>query len=144
LRRPAAGLAVAGLAVVVLAVASGVALDPGAVSKARAAAEASAEVRATGRTVTARVEARDMRFSPATIEVSPGDRLVITLVNTDDEDVHDLVLDTGQETGRLAPGESARIDVGVVGRDIEGWCSVLGHRQMGMVLHIRATGAGSA
>ena len=31
-------------------------------------------------------------------------------------------------------GESATLDVGVVGRDLDGWCSVVGHRQMGMVL----------
>jgi nitrite reductase (NO-forming) len=28
----------------------------------------------------------------------------------------------------------------VVGRNVEGWCSVLGHRQMGMVLHIKVMG----
>ena len=37
---------------------------------------------------------------------------------------------------RLQPGESAELDAGVVGRDLDGWCSVVGHRQMGMVLHV--------
>ena len=83
-----------------------------------------------------------MRFHPARVEVPAGDRLVIELTNTDDEDVHDLVLDDGSDTGRLSPGESARLDVGVVGRDVAGWCSVVGHRQMGMVLRrSRAVGA---
>jgi nitrite reductase (NO-forming) len=54
--------------------------------------------------------------------------------------VHDLVLATGADSGRLSAGESTRVVVGVVGRDIEGWCSVLGHRQMGMLLHVRAVG----
>ena len=48
---------------------------------------------------------------------SAGDRLVIEVTNTD-EHVHDLTLETGADTGRLSAGESARIDVGVVGRDL--------------------------
>lgn len=53
------------------------------------------------------------------------------------------MLDSGAETGRLAPGESATLDVGVVGRDLAGWCSVIGHHQMGMALTVRVTGGGS-
>jgi nitrite reductase (NO-forming) len=89
------------------------------------------------------VEARDMRFTPSTIEVEEGTNLVIELTNTDDEDVHDLVLDSGDDSGRLSPGESTTIEVGVVGRDLDGWCSVVGHRQMGMVLSIEVTGGGT-
>jgi nitrite reductase (NO-forming) len=55
--------------------------------------------------------------------------------------VHDLVLDSGHRSPRLAPGATDRIDVGIVGRDLQGWCSVIGHRQMGMVLHVSAIGA---
>ena len=84
-----------------------------------------------------------MRFHPASVDVPAGDRLVIELTNTDDEDVHDLVLDDGSDTGRLSPGESARIDVGVVGRDVAGWCSVVGHHQMGMAFAVRVVGAAS-
>src|SRR5690606_10447516 len=64
--------------------------------------------------------------------------------NTDDGDVHDLVLETGHDSGRLAPGEEAEIDVGVVGRDLDGWCSVVGHRQMGMTLQVVAIGGNEA
>ncbi|MEO6999917.1 MAG: multicopper oxidase domain-containing protein, partial [Terracoccus sp.] len=35
----------------------------------------------------------------------------------------------------------ASVDVGVVGRDLQGWCSVVGHRQMGMVFEVVAVGA---
>src|SRR5690606_39497482 len=66
---------------------------------------------------------------------------VITVRNASKGTVHDLVLDTGAKSGRLAPGESAVVDVGVVGRNIDGWCSVAGHRQMGMVLTIKVKGA---
>ena len=69
-----------------------------------------------------------MRFSPAVVEVPAGDRLVIEVTNVDDH-VHDLVVETGAESGRLSAGETARVDVGVVGRDLDGWCSVVGHRQ---------------
>lgn len=134
------GLAATGLATVVLAVAVGVAVDPASLTGARTVASAAAGVTATGQTRTVEVEARDMRFTPATITVEAGTRLVVELTNTDDEDVHDLVLDSGTESGRLSPGESATLEVGVVGRDLDGWCSVVGHRQMGMVLEIAVTG----
>ncbi|RBY77200.1 copper oxidase [Geodermatophilus sp. TF02-6] len=144
-RGQAAGLAVAGLAAVALVVAAGVAVDPSALPDARAlAAVPAADVVPTGRTTTVRVEARDMRFTPETVDVPAGDRLVVELVNADDAAVHDLVLDSGADSGRLAPGESTRLDVGVVGTDLEGWCSVVGHRQMGMVLHVRAVGGTSS
>lgn len=137
------GLAAAGLAAVVLAVAVGVALDPAALT-GTSKASAAAGVAPTGETRTVAVVARDMRFTPDTIEVPAGTRLVIELTNADDGDVHDLVLDTGDDTGRIAPGESATLDVGVVGRDLDGWCSVLGHRQMGMVLKVDVTGGSPA
>lgn len=133
------GLAVVGLALVVTAVAFGGSLDPtGLGGPPQSAADG---VIATGHTTTVTVEAKDMRFTPSRIEVPVGDRLVITVENADRTDVHDLVLATGHDTGRLAPGESAVVDVGVIGRTLDGWCSVVGHRQMGMVLSIEAVGA---
>jgi nitrite reductase (NO-forming) len=139
-RGQVAGLAVTGVAAVALAVAVGVAVDPAALAGAGTARSAAGGVTATGRTTTVRVEAEDMRFHPSTVEVPAGNRLVIDLANTDDQDVHDLVLDSGADSGRLSPGEEKRLDVGVVGRDLDGWCSVLGHRQMGMVLRVEVTG----
>ncbi|WP_137724223.1 multicopper oxidase domain-containing protein [Prescottella subtropica] len=103
--------------------------------------DAGAGVAATGQTTTVRVEAKGMRFTPETITVPAGNRLVLDVVNAGDQ-VHDLVLETGQATGRLAPGASATVDVGVVGRSVEGWCSIVGHRQQGMVLHIVTEGDG--
>jgi nitrite reductase (NO-forming) len=86
------------------------------------------------------VVADDMRFAPSRIEVPRGNRLVLVVTNAD-EDVHDLALDSGVSTGRLAPHSTTRLVVGVVGRDLEGWCTVVGHRQMGMTLWVHATGA---
>ncbi len=137
------GLAATGIALVVIAVATGVALDPHALAGVRHASSADG-VAATGRTTRVEVTAKDMRFSPDTVQVPAGNRLVIDLRNTDSTSVHDLVLDSGADSGRLAPGQSTVLDAGVVGRDIEGWCSVVGHRQMGMVFHVHVTGLASA
>jgi nitrite reductase (NO-forming) len=132
------GAAAAGLAVVLLAVAGGAALDPAAVTTLAAPSSAAGGVESSGRTTTVEVVAEGMRFTPDVIEVPAGDRLVIEVTNAGD-DVHDLVLETGATSGHLAPGDSATVDVGVVGRDLDGWCSVVGHRQMGMTLEVRAT-----
>lgn len=134
----ATGLAALGLALIVLAVATGVAVDPAAAGAGSGTAAAD-DVQPTGQVTTVDVTAQGMRFEPSTITVPAGNRLVIRLTNTD-ADVHDLVLDTGQQSGRLGRNGTATIDVGVVGRAIEGWCSMLGHRQMGMVLNIQVTG----
>ncbi|WP_418607554.1 multicopper oxidase domain-containing protein [Georgenia sp. SUBG003] len=80
-----------------------------------------------------------MRFTPSVVEVPAGDELVIELTNTG-TDVHDLVLETGATTGRLSVGETRTLEAGVIGHDVEGWCSVAGHRQMGMTLEIVAVG----
>jgi len=136
------GLAATGIALVVMAVAVGVALDPAALAGVRH--ESSSDgVSATGQATRVEVTAKDMRFTPETVEVPAGNRLVIDLHNADDL-VHDLVLDSGADSGRLAPGQHTVLDAGVVGRNIEGWCSVVGHRQMGMVFHVRVTGLAHA
>jgi nitrite reductase (NO-forming) len=137
-RHSLVGTAAAGLAVVVLAAVGGVAADPAALGLG--SGSASAGVVATGRTTTVDLRIEGMRFVPDVVDVPAGDRLVLRLSNSGD-DRHDLVLETGSRTSRLAPGEQDEIDVGVVGRDLEGWCSVAGHRQLGMVLQVRATGA---
>ncbi|MFE9094278.1 multicopper oxidase domain-containing protein [Streptomyces sp. NPDC007264] len=134
----------AGVAVVVLAVAAGGAVDvrslPVAPGSHSAALTADGNrVRPTGRTTTVEVTVHGMRFSPDSVEVPVGNRLVITLRNHG-TDRHDLVLESGARTGRLSPGRQATLDAGVIGRDLEGWCSMAGHRQMGMVFTVKATG----
>lgn len=131
-----AGQAVGGLLAVVLAVAVPAAADPAGFGwSAVPTGNADAPVK------TVQVEAADMRFTPSRIEVPAGTRLVIELTNTDREQVHDLVFANGVAGGRLAPGASQTIDVGVITKDLDGWCSIIGHRQMGMTMSIVATGA---
>jgi nitrite reductase (NO-forming) len=143
-RPPRSGALAVGVGSLALALVLGVAVDPPAAGIAAAGQPVggggSAGVVATGRTTTVQVEAREMRFVPARVEVPAGDRLVLEVTNADD-DVHDLVLADGTTSGRLSPGASATVDVGVVGADLDGWCSVAGHRLMGMTLEIEVTGA---
>jgi nitrite reductase (NO-forming) len=148
--RPAgqrAGQAMAGLIAVVMAIAVGVAIDPAASGIAAPPAPPEAGTAApatTAETMTVEVQAADMRFTPSRIEVPAGTHLVIELTNTDATETHDLVLATGANSGRLAPGQSATVDAGVITSDVSAWCSIVGHRQMGMVLDIKATGTPAA
>ena len=134
------GLASVALASVVLAVAGGAALDPAALGNGVEAA--SGNVVATGRVTTVSVAASHMRFVPASVDVPAGNRLVLVVTNKD-ADVHDLALETGQNTGRITRGGTVRLDVGVVGRSLGGWCTIVGHRQMGMVFAVNAIGGSS-
>ena len=131
------------VAVVAVGATLGVGLDPTAAGLTSAAGQgaAAASVTPTGHTTTVTVTAKDMRFHPAEVSVPVGDKLVINLVNTDPKDVHDLVLANGVTSGRLSPGQQATVDAGVVGASVDGWCSVVGHRQMGMVFKVNAIGA---
>lgn len=126
---------VVAVAALALAVAAGVAADPTAAGLGTARPTSNAAP--TGRTTTVTVTMRDMRFDPSSITVPLGDRLVIDLVNADAGQVHDLVLQGGMSSGRLGPGQRASVDAGVITADLDGWCSVAGHRQMGMTLRIR-------
>ena len=128
------GLATAGVAVI-----TGVALN-GRGASSDSGADA---VAATGNTIEVTVTVSGMRFVPDTVDVTPGDRLVITLDNTSDQ-VHDLVLANGAESGRVAAGRSATVDVGVITGPVEGWCSIAGHRAQGMVFHVTAAGTAGA
>ncbi|MEO6143506.1 MAG: multicopper oxidase domain-containing protein [Dermatophilaceae bacterium] len=132
------GLAAVALAAVVLAVAGGAALDPAALGNS--VAGASGGVVATGQVTTVSVVASRMRFVPASVDVPAGNRLVLIVTNKD-ADVHDLALETGQATSRITRGRTVRLDVGVVGRSLSGWCTIVGHRAMGMVFAVNAIGA---
>ncbi|HEX6057044.1 MAG TPA: multicopper oxidase domain-containing protein [Intrasporangium sp.] len=137
---------VASVAIIAVGATLGVGLDPAAagLNVAGAARPAAADVAPTGHTTTVKVTAKDMRFTPAEISVPLGDRLVIELENTDPSDLHDLVLATGESTGRISPGAKGSLEVPVVGSSIDGWCSVVGHRQMGMVFNVKAIGGSPA
>lgn len=134
----------ASLCALAVLVGLGIAFDPSAVGIGNATASVlnPTGVKPTGEVTTVKVAAKDMRFEPSSIEVPAGNELVIELVNEDDRNVHDLTI-AGHTTPRLAPGETATLNLGVVGQSAQGWCTVIGHRQSGMVFDITVTGANS-
>ena len=93
----------------------------------------------TGHTTRVSVGVEGMAFTPNHIEVPVGDRLIIDFTNSGDQR-HDLVFETGVSSGSLATGETKELDLGVISGDVEGWCSLPGHREMGMTLHVQAMG----
>ncbi|APT89691.1 hypothetical protein CFRA_11160 [Corynebacterium frankenforstense DSM 45800] len=83
------------------------------------------------------VSAGDMVFSPEVVEVPAGAHVILELVN-EDSTAHDLAMANGARSGRLTPGESTEVDLGVVEGTLEGWCTIAGHRTRGMTLTVHA------
>ena len=131
------GSVTAAFAVIALCVAIGVAADPAAVGISTTGS--TGQVAASGSTTEVTVRVTGMRFTVPVIEVPYGDRLVVTFENTG-TDVHDLTFANGARTQRLAPGATETIDVGVISAGMAGWCSIAGHRQMGMELMVTVLG----
>ncbi|TBT88770.1 nitrite reductase [Propioniciclava sinopodophylli] len=138
------GQAIAAVTALVLALTVGVGVDPSAAGLSTAvAAPTASEVAPTGNTTRVEVVAEGMSYTPSRITVPRGDRLVVVLRNADATTAHDLLVGAAR-TPRLQPGETAELDAGVIGAPTRGWCSVAGHRQMGMVLDIVVEGEAPA
>ncbi|MGC3953049.1 MAG: multicopper oxidase domain-containing protein [Propionicimonas sp.] len=130
-----AGQVIAGLTAIATAVVLGVGIDPAAAGVGSTSPSAgSSSVTPTGKVVRVKVEAVGMTYRPSSVQLARGDRLVVELVNADTT-THDLVIGDAR-TGRLAPGATEELDAGVIGESIQGFCSVVGHRQMGMVFEV--------
>ena len=98
------------------------------------------------RTVTERVHGGDTRVvrvalvdavvgfdvTPDRLVVDRGTHLVLEVVNEGDE-VHDLAVQSGPRTKALDPGQSQRLDLGVIP---EIYCTLPGHKSAGMTLDI--------
>lgn len=102
---------------------------------ANSGSAAAAPAAPTGVETHVTVRISGMAFEPNVIEVPAGNRLVITLENTGDQ-AHDLALESGLSIPVLHPGESDTLDAGVISGTVDGWCSLPGHRAMGMSLVI--------
>jgi len=96
-------------------------------------------VPATGHTTEVTVTVQGMTLTPSSIEVPAGDTLRVVFANQGDQR-HDLVFANGSATESIAPGTQATLDVGVVTGNLDAWCSLPGHRQMGMALQVIAVG----
>ncbi len=149
--RPAgsrAGQAAAAVVAVALVVGVGVAVSPSSLGVSALGgtsniAQSDPVQLADAPQQTIQVEARDMKFFPDTVTVPSGTRLIIEVHNTDTADVHDLVFTDGRTSGRLAPGASGSVDLGIVTDNLDGWCSILGHKQMGMTFEVLVEGSPS-
>ena len=139
-----AGLVTAAVAVVAGASASSTQTPGGlmGLGTGLGSGQGSASAGGSGQVVNANITISGMSFVPSSVDVPVGATLRLTLKNTGTE-VHDLVLATGQTTGRLAVGESKTITVNNVREPIAGWCSVAGHRAMGMVFDVKVAGVSS-
>lgn len=84
--------------------------------------------------VTINVSADRMRFTPDRVEVPRGTKLVVNLVNDGDKE-HDLKIGEGN-SGRLSPGETSTTYFGEFNKDTRGWCTIAGHKTMGMTFKV--------
>ena len=133
-------------AVLLLTVTAGIAVDPASVGLATVAAQAGAAAGAvapTGHTTEVTVDMVNTRFVPDRIEVPAGDELVVVLTNSD-EMAHNLVLETGLVSETLEPDTTTSVPLGVIGTNVAGWCSMAGHRLLGMEISIVVIGADGA
>lgn len=87
--------------------------------------------------VTAEVRIERMRYIPDRIEVPRGTKLVVNLVN-DGEKEHDLKIGDAN-SGRLTPGETSTTYFGEFNVDTLGWCTIAGHKTMGMTFRVDVT-----
>ena len=93
-----------------------------------------------GGTKTFDVTLSDLDVQPASIEVDPGDTVVLNVVN-DGAMVHDLKLGGTDGSAMLDPGATERVTLGPITESSQAWCTVPGHREAGMVLDIVVQGA---
>ena len=126
-------------AVVLMALRPTLAVSVGAAPTGGVQEASSKSVQPTGHISRASIRVKGMAFVPDIITIEAGDRLVVNFQNTGDQR-HDLVFANGKSTGSVPVGQSVSVDVGVLGGDTLGWCSLAGHRQMGMELKVQVKG----
>ncbi|MGH6654972.1 MAG: multicopper oxidase domain-containing protein [Actinocrinis sp.] len=86
------------------------------------------------------VQLNEFSVSPSVITVAPGADLVLSVRNSGHM-THDLRLDGTHGTRMLAPAQQQTVDFGRIDHDTQAWCTVAGHREAGMTLHIRVVAA---
>lgn len=130
------GLAIAAVVMLAVLASSGF----GSTGQATTQASASSGQAVTdGDTVTRQVSIEGMLFAPNTVEIPAGSTLVLEITNNDSQN-HDLALN-GINTGLISPGDTVTQDFGVFDESTAGWCTVAGHKAMGMTFDVTVTGA---
>jgi len=105
---------------------------------------ASASVIPNGQSRLFTVQLGDMFVRPSSVSVPYGTTVVLHVVNHGAMS-HDLQLEGGATgTGMLAPGQARTVSYGVFGRTGQAWCTVPGHKAVGMILTITVTGTAAS
>jgi len=100
-----------------------------------------ATVAANAEPKTVEVSLAEFAVTPAKIQVPAGTDLTIHVMNMGTM-AHDLAVEGGEpRVPMLNPGEMADLHVGVVSKTTQAWCTVPGHKQLGMVLTIEVGGS---
>ena len=97
---------------------------------------------AAGEVVELDVQVEGMAFVPNAVEIPAGVSLKITFTNTGDQ-VHDLKIGR-DETGRVNPGETTVLETAAIAKDMQGYCTIVGHHSQGMVFDVAVTDAAPA
>lgn len=84
----------------------------------------------------------EMRIVPSHLVVESGAKLVLNVTNNGTMR-HDLHLETGPTTPVLDPGQTAVLDAGVISAEVQGWCTLPGHRAAGMTMSISVVSPGA-
>ncbi|OFL93646.1 hypothetical protein [Corynebacterium sp. HMSC055D05] len=113
------------------------ALVAGTATAATLLAPAQGEIPTGDDVITVDVDIERMRFIPDRVEVPRGTKLVVNLTNSGEKE-HDLKVGEGY-SGRLSPGESATSYYGEFNVDTLGWCTIAGHKTMGMLFRVDVT-----
>ncbi len=82
------------------------------------------------------VELTDYQISPDVVEVFPHTELTFRVQNSGDAQ-HDLTISEDRTTGRVKPGETAVLEAGVITEPLTIWCSIKGHRDLGMEARVK-------
>lgn len=82
-----------------------------------------------------RCKSRGRRLGPDRIEIRAGEPTTIHLSN-DGGIVHDLVLDSGWESGEVDPGQATIVILEALEESTVAWCSVPGHGSAGMEFEV--------
>lgn len=92
-----------------------------------------------GTTKTVQITEGDMYVHPSSLSVEFGTKVILKVVNRGPAK-HDLQIEGGaQGTGLLTAGQQKSVDLGVLYRSTQAWCTVPGHKAAGMNLSINVT-----
>ena len=87
------------------------------------------------------IELSDYEITPDVIDVDPSTALTFLVRNVGDAQ-HNLQISNELGTSRLKTGESAVVDAGVAEESYLVWCSVKGHRELGMEARVMVKNGG--